>query len=114
AKELTHILSVTKPALIVTAAGFGRTDYLTAYADLMGGQDCPWLVVGDGDGALPAGATRFDEWLTGEPLAAPVPVDPNEPAVIAFTSGTTRDPKGVIHSHRTMGFEARQLSSLSP
>jgi acyl-CoA synthetase (AMP-forming)/AMP-acid ligase II len=80
----------------------------------MGGQDCPWLVVGSGDEPLPTGATRFDDWLTGEPLDAPVVVDPNEPAVIAFTSGTTRDPKGVIHSHRTMGFEARQLSALSP
>jgi acyl-CoA synthetase len=34
--------------------------------------------------------------------------------VIAFTSGTTRDPKGVIHTHRTIGFEAKQLSALAP
>ena len=114
AKELTHILSVTQPALVVTADRFGRTDYLSSYSDLMSGQDCPWLVVGDGRADLPGGATRFDDWLTGEPLDEPVVVDPNEPAVIAFTSGTTRDPKGVIHSHRTMGFEARQLSALSP
>jgi acyl-CoA synthetase len=114
AKELTHIVSVTQPALVITADRFGRADYLSSYADLMGEQDCPWLVVGDGDEALPPGATRFDDWLTGEPLEAAVEVDPNEPAVIAFTSGTTRDPKGVIHSHRTMGFEARQLSALSP
>ena len=52
--------------------------------------------------------------LDSEPIDAPAAVDPDSPALIAFTSGTTRDPKGVIHSHRTIGFEARQLSMLAP
>jgi len=43
-----------------------------------------------------------------------VAVSLDTPALVAFTSGTTRDPKGVIHSHRTIGFEARQLSDLAP
>ena len=29
--------------------------------------------------------------------------------MIAFTSGTTSNPKGVVHSHQTLGFETRQL-----
>ncbi len=33
---------------------------------------------------------------------------------MGFTSGTTRDPKGVVHSHRTIGCEARQLDRFFP
>ena len=63
---------------------------------------------------LPAGAVPFESYLGGEPLAAPLPVDPDAPAIVGFTSGTTRDPKGVIHSHRTIGCETRQLNYMFP
>ncbi len=43
-----------------------------------------------------------------------VAVDPDAPAIVAFTSGTTRNPKGVVHSHRTIGFETRQLNDMFP
>ncbi len=41
-------------------------------------------------------------------------MDPDSPAIVAFTSGTTRDPKGVVHSHRTIGCETRQLDYMFP
>ncbi len=112
-KELAHIVRVVQPSLVVTADRFGRADYLSAYAELLGDSGLPWAVVGDA-ASLPAGVTRFEQLLEADPVEHPVAVDPDAPAVIAFTSGTTRDPKGVIHSHRTMGFEARQLSGLYP
>jgi acyl-CoA synthetase len=113
-KELSHILKVTQPALIITADRFGRADYLASYAGLIGGLKIPWVVVGEAGTTLPEAAMRFERLLETEPVQTPAVVDPNAPAVLAFTSGTTRDPKGVIHSHRTIAFEARQLSALSP
>ena len=63
---------------------------------------------------LPARAEPFAPSLDAAPLPEPAPVDPDAPAIIAFTSGTTRDPKGVIHSNRTIGFETRQLDGMFP
>jgi len=107
---------VTSPDVVVTADRFGQNDYLATYAELVARHHVPrWLVAGDGDTrTLPAGATPFGALLDGTPIGAPVDVDPDLPAVIGFTSGTTRDPKGVVHSHRTIGCEARQLDYLFP
>src|SRR5207302_1021977 len=56
----------------------------------------------------------FDDLLAAEELPGVVRTDPAAPAVIAFTSGTTRDPKGVIHSHQTLGCETRLLAARYP
>ena len=113
AKELGYIVEVTRPSMVITADRFGHNDYATSYAELLGSLGAPWAIVSATGSELPAGAIAFDSLLDSTPIDAPVPVDPDSPAIIAFTSGTTRDPKGVIHSHRTIGFEARQLSAMT-
>ncbi len=116
AKEVEYILRMTSPEVVVTADRFGHNDYLATYRPLMAERPgARWLVAGETPaGQLPAGASAIDTLLDHAPLPGPLAVDPDAPAIIGFTSGTTRDPKGVIHSHRTIGFEARQLSALSP
>lgn len=115
-KEVGYILRVTAPDVVVTAAAVAGADHLAAHAELLA--DHPgarWLVVGEDDPArLPAGARPFGALLDAAPLAGPLAADPDGPALIGFTSGTTRDPKGVVHSHRTIGFESRQLSACVP
>jgi acyl-CoA synthetase (AMP-forming)/AMP-acid ligase II len=70
-------------------------------------------VVGDdGDGGGDDGHLAFADLLRAQPVDAPVTVDPSSPALVAYTSGTTSDPKGVIHSHRTIVFEVKQLSAV--
>ncbi|NKY50839.1 AMP-binding protein [Nocardia vermiculata] len=99
-KELGYILEAVRPKAFVTAERFGTMTFqpdLCAEVPIVG-------VVG----------RDFDELLATEPMSGVVAVDPDAPALIAFTSGTTRDPKGVIHSHRTLGFETRQLSDHFP
>ncbi len=115
AKEVDYILRTVSPDVVVTADQFGHNDYLANYEGLLSGSSARWLVVGGASAPkLPRGARMLDSLLDGDPLTAPVPVDPETPAIIGFTSGTTRDPKGVIHSHRTIGCETRQLNDLFP
>lgn len=99
-KELSYILGVTRPKVFVTAERFGHLTYAPEVC-----ADVPVVGVVGRD---------FDDLLADEPLAGTAAVDPDTPALIAFTSGTTRDPKGVVHSHRTLGCETRQLADLYP
>lgn len=60
-------------------------------------------------GAAPAGTIDFDEMFGGpEPIADPPAA--SDPAVLAFTSGTSASPKAVIHSNRTLACSHRALS----
>ncbi|MEU5343728.1 AMP-binding protein [Streptomyces sp. NPDC020766] len=99
-KEVGYILRSTRPSAFFAAERFGHQEFrpeLSADVPIVG-------VVG----------RDFDELLADEPMAGTLPVDPAAPALIAFTSGTTRDPKGVVHSHQTLVCETRQLSAAYP
>ncbi len=115
-KEVAYILRRTGVEVLVTAASFGGTDYLDGLRRMESALDGVGTVavVGDVDGPLPAGAIPFNA-LEAHPagIDGPLPVDPSSPAIIAYTSGTTADPKGVIHSHRTIGSEVRQLGAMA-
>src|SRR5882762_8312138 len=94
-KELSHILGTAKPRVFITAEEFGRMQF---QPDLCADIPIVGLVGKD-----------YEDLLATEPLAGTLAADPASPALIAFTSGTTSNPKGVVHSHQTLGFETRQL-----
>jgi acyl-CoA synthetase len=122
AKELRYILRQTGVATLVIADRFGASDYLANLAAVQGDADRleRVFVVGDqptsGPTALPDGTPwrRFEELVTADPLLEPAQVSADDPAIIGYTSGTTADPKGVIHSHNTALAEVRQLIAMAP
>jgi acyl-CoA synthetase (AMP-forming)/AMP-acid ligase II len=65
-----------------------------------------------GDGPLPAGTESFAALLEGPALDTPTWGEPRDPVVIAYTSGTTSDPKGVIHSDVTLTAEMGHQSTM--
>ncbi|MEZ5169403.1 MAG: AMP-binding protein [Acidimicrobiia bacterium] len=120
--ELGYILTESGARALVTTTGFGHLDYRAGFESL--GPTTPDLglvVVVGGEGTGPPAerfvrdgvdAVAFDELSATDPMERPADVDPCEPAVIGYTSGTTAAPKGVIHTHRTITAEARQLASI--
>jgi acyl-CoA synthetase (AMP-forming)/AMP-acid ligase II len=105
AKEVAFILVESGALVHITADRFGRNDYLEMLSSAT--SDAPALrevvVVGEDDG----GHRRFSDLASSEPLDRPAHVDPDAPAFVGYTSGTTANPKGVVHSQRSALAEVR-------
>jgi acyl-CoA synthetase len=106
-KEVGYILERTGVRALVTAERFGHVDYLANLDELR--PRLPAL-----ETVAVVGQSSFDDLAGGAPIEGPVSVDPDAPALVAYTSGTTAEPKGVVHTHRTIGFEVRQLAATQP
>jgi acyl-CoA synthetase len=111
-KELRYILANSKARILITAEapGGGRLEHI---ADMR--KDMPDLedvyVIGD---KIPSGMRDYNELIADAPIATLPKVDPDSIAAIAFTSGTTADPKGVVHMHRSLVCETRLHMDASP
>jgi acyl-CoA synthetase (AMP-forming)/AMP-acid ligase II len=109
-KEVKFILGQSGARAFITADRFRHFDYLATLDNVCGGARNLELVVALGD--APARAVPFATLADHPPMDELPTLDSGEPAIIAYTSGTTADPKGVIHTHQSILAETRQLAGM--
>jgi len=113
-REVSYILDYAETALMLIPDAFRGFSYTAMLAELWPklGNLRHVLVIGD---HVPRGMLSFRELLEaagddGSPGdLAPLRPDPNGVATLMFTSGTEANPKGVMHTHNTLGLATRQV-----
>jgi cyclohexanecarboxylate-CoA ligase len=112
AREVGFILRQARSRVFFAPSTFRNFDYAEMVEKLR--PDLPdlrsvVLVGGDArDGFL-----SFDTLVAGAQPAAPEPGrSANDVMLLLYTSGTTSDPKGALHTHNTLDYENRSIKDL--
>src|SRR3954447_13863629 len=115
-KEVRFILDQSGARAYISADRFGHVDYLDIVDGAADGElDALDLhvVVGDAAPSPRDGVRRvaWDDVEAAAPASAIAAPAPEDVCVLAYTSGTTSDPKGVLHNHRTLLAELLHMRS---
>ncbi|GAB2461916.1 AMP-binding protein [Jatrophihabitans fulvus] len=101
-RELRFVLEQTQASAVVVPERYRGFEHARVARELTAHHDVPVVEVRGGSGL------RFDALPVG-PFAA-VASGADDIAVVLYTSGTTAQPKGVLHSHRTLGAEIADVA----
>lgn len=107
-RELSYILSEAGSRVFVVPESFRGFSYAAMAAGLRPALPALEHVIV----CRPAGhgePADFARLSAGSRQPRPVTRSPDDPVLLMFTSGTTAQPKGVIHTHNTLDYENRSI-----
>jgi cyclohexanecarboxylate-CoA ligase len=111
-REVGFILGQARSKVYVAPASFRGFDYRAMMDKLRPGLPDLEHVVVVGDNSQ-GDALPFDRLLSQADGPAPeVERSANDVALLLYTSGTTSDPKGALHTHNTLDYENRSIIDL--
>ncbi|WP_395111177.1 AMP-binding protein [Actinomadura sp. SCN-SB] len=109
AHELRFIVDQVRPKVVVAPSLFRSYPHAAELRAIAADTSADVTVVSV-RGSTP-GAEPFDALLRTEARSAPDPhTQPGDIAVVLYTSGTTSQSKGVLHSHQTLLAEVRDIA----
>jgi cyclohexanecarboxylate-CoA ligase len=109
ARELGFIFDCTSPKAAIIPSDYRGTNYVEMYQGLREDTNgAPIVLVvkpDDGDG-LPEGMEAYADFMrrSSESAIAECPVRGSDPEMMLFTSGTSGNPKGILHTYRSANY----------
>lgn len=110
-REVQFILRQAQTKVLIVPKSFRGFDYPGMVSDL-DVPDLEHVVIARGN---LDGCVQLDDLLSTDPsegAAVSEGRSANDPVLLLYTSGTTADPKGVVHSHNTLDCELRSIVGL--
>ena len=101
ARDVSAMLRLASPKVVITPDTFRGFDHLSMMQDLVAQlPERPQLVVIAA--TAPEGVVTWRDLGSADPADLPERPAPDAVAQLAFTSGTTGEPKGILHTHNTL------------
>ncbi|MAG31522.1 MAG: cyclohexanecarboxylate-CoA ligase [Deltaproteobacteria bacterium] len=106
-KETDWILRASRARMFICPDRWAKIDFCERIGRMPACEGIDVVVVGQN---APSGTTSWDDLMALQDPSRLLPtISASDPLLIVYTSGTTAEPKGVLHTHQTLMAELRNM-----